>query len=176
MPPQLSWATCKPCLYEHEHSGLPDLGAVGTDSRASSWAAAQPHSPHHGLSCPARLVWSPGMVSGHCSGGRGQAPPRRCPRSSACPPRGPLPTRTDLMAIWRLTSLPLTRLVLVSATSGRKPPWARSGQVRPLQPGDPQYTQSLASQVSLALDLAGTPLFPLLAWPQRLPGDRMGDQ
>lgn len=79
MPPQLSWATCKPCLCEHGRSGLPDLGAVRTDSRASSWAAAQPHSPHHGLSCPACLGWSLGMVSGHCSGGRGQAPPRRCP-------------------------------------------------------------------------------------------------
>lgn len=79
MPSQLSWATCKPCLCEHGRSGLPDLGAVRTDSRASSWAAAQPHSPHHGLSCPACLGWSLGMVSGHCSGGRGQAPPRRCP-------------------------------------------------------------------------------------------------
>lgn len=130
-------------MCEHEHSGLPDLGAVGTDSRASSWAAAQPHSPHHGLSCPARLVWSPGTVSGHCSGGRGQAPPRRCPRSSACPPRGPLPTRTDLMAIWRLTSLPLTRLVLLSATSFWKETvlgQVRSGQASPAW-GPPVYPE-----------------------------------
>lgn len=55
MPPQLSWATCKPCLCEHGRSGLPDLELSGQTARQAARLWHSPTVPT--MDCPAQHAW-----------------------------------------------------------------------------------------------------------------------